>query len=318
MGLPEKLYYTMEEVAVRWNKTVDDLWHYAAGGKFFLSIWYKGYCFEEDFVWTNEADSYREFEIDDGYDRPVNYRFQATALDGITDITKETALEFITLPLKEFINTSYLMINNKPRVLAFRTSTANMPCSLIEDIFLPDTVKIEKKMVVVAFKEVKRMEEKHPELLSKAPGQLYVKAPWQSQEQHEHNSQLDQVFDIAVRAKELKTKMGPLKALPLSSLTIKEQERLELLQEKLENLLKEPQGPRENDVTNEQVEADFFDGRDTILDFFGPATWNTVKKWVEEYGIQAPDKGCKWSLKIKDACAIKAEKKNYYKKKHKK
>jgi len=175
MGLPERLYYTVEEVAERWNKPVDDLWHFAADGKFFLSIWHKGYCFEEDFEWKNKADSYREFEIDDGYETPTaNLRFEATALDGIIDITKETAIEFITLPLKEFIKTSYLMIDNIPRVLALKTSTEGLRCSVNEECFVPETIKIEKKMVVVAPKEVKRMEEKHPELLGKAPGQLYA------------------------------------------------------------------------------------------------------------------------------------------------
>ena len=175
MGLLEKLIYTVEEVAKRWNKPVDDLWHFAADGKLLLSIWYKGYCFDEDFEWENEPDSYYESEEDDEYpeyDRPCNVKYEATALDGIIDISKESALEFITLPLKESIKTSYLMIDNKQRVLALSRSTEGMPCSVIKECFVPETVKIEKKMVVIALKEVKRMEEKYPEFLIKAPEQL--------------------------------------------------------------------------------------------------------------------------------------------------
>jgi hypothetical protein len=183
MGLLEKLFYTVEEVAKRWNKPVDDLWHFATDGKLLLSIWHKGYCFDEDFEWEPEPDFYYESEEEEEYpeyDRPSNVKYEATALDGIIDITKESALEFITLPLKEFINTSYLMINNKPRVLAFRTSTMDMPCSDIRECFIPETVKIEKKMVVIALKEVKRMEEKYPELLIKAPEQLSAQHATQS------------------------------------------------------------------------------------------------------------------------------------------
>lgn len=59
---------------------------------------------------------------------------------------------------------------------------------------------------------------------------------------------------------------------------------------------------------------EMIDGRDRILAFFSPAVWNTVKKWMLEYGIPKPADGNTWRLPLLDAIEIKSQKASYYKK----